>query len=82
MQKIAVYRFRYFDLASRRFQMSQNFATELAIAHVGGRLLPETERLVPHELVGENGYLTQALSQGVSQGLPLPQHEQRKTASR
>ena len=64
MEKVAVYRFRYFDHASRRYQMSQTFATERAIAQVGGRLLPETERFVPAKLVGGNGYLIQSLSQG------------------
>ena len=62
MDQVALYRFRYFDHAPRRFQMSQTFATERAIAHVGGRLLPETERWVPAELVGDNGYLIQGLA--------------------
>lgn len=77
MEQVAVYRFRYFDHASRRFQMSQTFATERAIAQVGGRLMPETERRVPKELVGENGYLVQGLAAALG---PAP-HAQKKTAS-
>jgi len=66
MEQVAVYRFRYFDPVSRRFQLSEAFATERAIAHVGGRLLPESERHVPAELVGESGYLNQGLWGGLT----------------
>ena len=76
MEHVAVYRFRYFDHASRRFQLSHTFATESAIAQVGGRLLPESERLVPAELVGGNGYL----DLGLANEQPPWQLPQKKTA--
>jgi len=70
MHQVSVYRFRYFDHASLRFQLSQTFATEKAIAQVGGRLLPETQRIVPAELAAENGYLIQGLSSSWAAVLP------------
>ena len=70
MERIAVFRFVYFDRAQGSELVSSDYATLDAIREMGGAPLPDSRLLVGKALITPAGLLTRRVARG-SVGLPF-----------